>query len=229
LGRYEIAKCPKKKDDNNKSVGTLKSKSLKSSKLAKLGKMKKEWKKQKKSFATLEAQLEEANDSDLTDSDNEEDGEAYHFQVSFQQVHATLPSKLDMKNVILFDNESTMDLFCNKAFTTRVYNTKKKVTIQSNGATLVARKLATIEGYQHKVWFDKRAITNILSLANVSKQYRVTYDSGNSKDFIVHRDAAGLPDMHFRLHNLGLHVYNPKLEQLAFLNIVQDNMEGFTK
>jgi hypothetical protein len=122
-----------------------------------------------------------------------------------------------------------MDLFCNRTFTTGVCNTKKKVTIQSNGGTLVARKLATIKGYQHKVWFDKRAITNILSLANVSKQYRVTYDSGNSKGFIVHRDEAGLPDMHFRLHESGLHVYDPKLEQLSFLNTVQDNKEGFTK
>jgi hypothetical protein len=156
--------------------------------------------KAEKSFATLEAQLEEANDSNLTDSDDEEDDETSHFQFAFQQVHATLPSKLDMKNIILLDNESTMDLFCNRAFTTGVCNTKKKVTIQSNGGTLVARKLATIKGYQHKVWFDKRAITNILSLANVSKQYRVTYDSGNSKGFIVHRDEAGLPDMHFRLH-----------------------------
>jgi protein tyrosine phosphatase len=110
-----------------------------------------------------------------------------------------------------------------------VYDTKKKVTIQSNGGTLMARKLATIQGYQHKVWFDKQAITNILSLANVSKQYRVTSDSGNSKGFIVHRDTAGLTDMHFRLHDLGLHVYNPKLEQLSFLNTAQDNMEGFTK
>jgi hypothetical protein len=64
--------------------------------LAKLGKMKKEWKKQKKSFITLK--------SDLTDLDDEEDGEESHFQFSFQQVHATLPSKLDMKNIILLDN-----------------------------------------------------------------------------------------------------------------------------
>jgi hypothetical protein len=88
----------------------------------------------------------------------------------------------------------------------------------------VVRKLATIEGYKHKVWLNKRAITNILSFANVSKQYSVTYDSSNSKSFIVHRTETRLPDMHFRLLNSGLHVYNPKLEQLSFLKTAHNNM-----
>ena len=72
---HPVAKCISKKDDE-KSVDSKSSKGSKSSKasakeaLAKLGKMKKEWQKQKKSFATLEAQIEEGNNSDLTDSDN---------------------------------------------------------------------------------------------------------------------------------------------------------------
>jgi hypothetical protein len=85
--------------------------------------------KTKEKLCHSEAQLEETNDSDLTDSDNEEDGEAPHFEFSFQQVHTTLPYKVDMRNAILLDNESTMDLFCNQAFTTGVYDTTKKVTI----------------------------------------------------------------------------------------------------
>jgi hypothetical protein len=90
--------------------------------------MKNEWKKQKKSFAALEAQLEEANDSDLTDSDKEED-EQSHFQFLFQQVHSTTISNMKMKEVILLDNEFTMDLFCNQAFITGVHNTKEMVTV----------------------------------------------------------------------------------------------------
>jgi hypothetical protein len=52
--------------------------------------------KQKKSFATLEAQLEEANDFDLTDSDDEKD-EQCHFQFAFQQVHFMTISSMNMR------------------------------------------------------------------------------------------------------------------------------------
>lgn len=48
---------------------------------------------------------------------------------------------------------------------------------------------------------------------------------------MVHRANAGMPDMHFKLHDSGLHIYDPNSEQLSFLNTVGDtsNKEGFTK
>jgi hypothetical protein len=46
------------------------------------------------------------------------------------------------------------------------------------------------------VWYNKKAITNILSLSNVIKQYQVTYDS-NDQMFVVHRNLDGKPDMEF--------------------------------
>ena len=35
-------------------------------------------------------------------------------------------------------------------------------------------------------WFDKEAMTNVLSLANMVKKYRVTFDSWEENAFIVH-------------------------------------------
>lgn len=194
--------------------------------------MQKEWKKQKKSFATLEAQLEEeANASDITDSDDEE--ETSHFQhhtLITQRIHNTMLDKdICMRNVILLDNESTMDLFCNRQLITGVHNSKDSVKVKSNGGTLMVKQKATLDGYHSKVWFKKRAVTNILALANVTKQYRVTYDSGNDKGFVVHRSEFGLPDMRFQLHRSGLHIYDPKMEQLTFVNTVEQNMQAFTK
>ena len=217
---HPAAECPKKKkksDDDDKSVGSGKTKSSKSSKsskstkdaLAELGKMKKQWKKQKKMFTTLETQLEEREDSDLSDSDDDDEEEQSHFQFAFtqsytmgdklSQVHSTLVGKLDMRSVILLDNESTMDLFCDKKFVTDVAEADGNITVSGNGGTLVVKRKATLKGYHSRVWFEKWAITNILSLANVDKQYRVTYDSGDSKGLVVHRVTAGLPDMHFKL------------------------------
>ena len=57
------------------------------------------------------------------------------------------------------------------------------------------------------VWFDKRSITNILSLKNIQKRYRVTYDSTFNRDFIVHKPE-GL-DMHYIMHRDSLHYHYP--------------------
>ena len=83
---------------------------------------------------------------------------------------------MNMREVILLDNESAKDLFCNKAFITGVHNAKETVTIQSNDGTLVTKKKATLEGYKFNVWYNKKAITNVLSLANVSKVYGAQVD-----------------------------------------------------
>lgn len=158
--------------------------------LAQLQKMKKTLKKQRKSFATLEARLEEdSDDSDITDSD--QDGtEHSHFQFSFvtEHVHHNIftGKPIDMRNVILLDNESTMDLFCNKRFVTDIVKSKDSVKVTSNGGTLLVNHKASLPGYHKPVWYNKNAITNILALHNVKRQYRVTYDSNtNAGDFIV--------------------------------------------
>ena len=70
-----------------------------------------------------------------------------------------------------------------------------------------------------------------MSLKNVIKQYRVTYDS-NDEQFIVHRQDSGLPKMVFRMHSSGLHVYDPKEHgesNMVFMNTVRENMKLFTK
>ena len=70
-----------------------------------------------------------------------------------------------------------------------------------------------------------------MALSNMIQQYRVTYDS-NEQMFVVHREVTGKPDMHFQMHTSGLHYYdlrdNP-VSELAFLDTVAENKEGFTK
>jgi hypothetical protein len=72
-------------------------------------------------------------------------------------------------------------------------------------------------------------MTNIITLSNLIQQYRVTYDSDN-KMSVVHRESQGKPNMEFRMHKCGLHYYDPRNEKdLAFVNTVSENQEGFTK
>jgi hypothetical protein len=79
---------------------------------------------------------------------------------------------------------------------------------------------------------QQKAITNIIALSNLIQQYRVTYDS-NDKTFVVHRESENKPNMDFRMHESGLHYYDPResetTEELIFITTVSGNKQGFTK
>jgi hypothetical protein len=86
--------------------------------------------------------------------------------------------KLDLREVILLDSQLTMDLFCNRALVKKAFRAAgKSMHLKSNGGTMVVTKKAEMAGYHTHVWYNKKAITNIMALSNVIKQYRVTYNS----------------------------------------------------
>jgi hypothetical protein len=87
--------------------------------------------------------------------------------------------------------------------------------LKSNGGTMEVKKQAIMPGYHAHVWYNKKAITNILSLSNVIKQYRVTYDSIDQM-FVVHCEPEGKPDMEFRMHKSGLHYFDPRARQRVY-------------
>jgi hypothetical protein len=230
--------CPNDEDDDDKSR-TSQAKSVK--------KLEREVKSIKKAFAQLKENKEESDISDSEQSGADEEGESHflchdrhEFQFAqlerefepqiaelFQQKHV-LTVKLDLRQVVLLDSQSTIDLVCNRTLVTEVFASNKTMRLKSNGGTMTVRQQATIRGYEQKVWYSERAITNILALSNVIKQYRVTYDS-DEQMFIVHRQPHGLPNMKFRMHHSGLHYYDPRDGEFTFVNTVSENMEGFTK
>jgi hypothetical protein len=104
-------------------------------------------KKKVNTINTQLAELKEADASDLSDSDDDE--EASHFQVGnefqFAQVESNFEPqiaklfkqshggqkfgtkvKLDLREVMLLDSQSTMDLFCNQALVENVNKSKKQ-------------------------------------------------------------------------------------------------------
>jgi hypothetical protein len=103
-------------------------------------------------------------------------------QQSFEKRNADVPFKLggskiklDLRNVILLDSQSTMDLFYNPHLVKEVTKTTNIMNLQSNGGTMQIRHKISISGYHHQVWFSKFALTNIIALSNLIKQYQVTY------------------------------------------------------
>ena len=117
----------------------------------------------KNNFATVNTQLtqlkEAADGSDI--SDTAEYKEDSHLQLHFAQVKqnfepriatilnqlASHESKLDLTQVILLDNQSTMDLFCNKSLVSKTFESKTPMRLKSNGGTMKVNHKATINGY----------------------------------------------------------------------------------
>ncbi len=137
---------------------------------------------------------------------------------------------LDLRNVLLLDNQSTFNLCCNKMFASKIFKANNALLMMSNGGGLKITKKYKILGYMYLVWFSKKAITNIICLKNLIKCYRLTYDSKLDTTFVVHCSALGLPDLLFEMHPCGLHVcYPKKMGQFGFFQTVEDNMKLFSK
>ena len=79
-----------------------------------------------------------------------------------------------------------------------------------------------------EVWFDERAITNVLSLKNVHKKFRVTYDGEDgSSVFTIHKPNKQIID--FIMHHDGLHYHHTGNCQLSMVNTMKQNEEGYSK
>ena len=218
---HPAKKCPdKEKDADDASISSKGSKtSLKS--------LEKTMKSVQKSFAQLQAAAENSDD---------EDEEQSHFQflqldktlsrVHFKQSQGKL-NDIDLREVILLDSCSTCNLFCNRQYIHNIKTPARPLKLTSNGGSMLINKLAKI-GEGHKVWYSKQAVTNILSLKFVGEIYHVTYDS-NDGSFVMHRDQHGMPDLVFRMHHSGLHFFDPRGDDFAFVTTVEDNKIPFSK
>jgi len=196
----EARKKSKARDDDNKSVALVKSlsKTVKS--------LEKSNRKLKKSVSALQ----KCEEDDDTNSSLSTEGTS-HFQKSVEMLEECNPKvvlalksrklkDLDLKNVLLLDNQSTFDLCCNKKFTSKVFLASNALEMTSNGGGLRITEKCKIPGYKYEVWYSKKAITNIICLKNLIKCYRVTYDSEVDMTFVVHRSAYGLPNLLFEMH-----------------------------
>ena len=101
---------------------------------------------------------------------------------------------LDLREIILLDSQSTMDVFSNPELVTETFKSSSSMQLKSNDGTMLVTHKAKMASYHKKNWFIKRAITNIIALSNIIQKYRVTYDSYD-KMFIVHIEAEDKPNM----------------------------------
>jgi hypothetical protein len=210
-----------------------------------VNKLKKDFKKMSKAFTTVNAKLEQLKESESDLSDEEE---ASHFQhdedgvlaFQFAQLEAKFEPRisslfkqshgnkiaLDLKEIMLLDSQSTMDLFCSPKFADKIHKSATNMRLKSNGGPMMVGHKAKHPGHVNKAWFDTVAITNVMALLNdVIQQWCVTCDS-NEMMFVVHREPEK-PNMEFRMHSSGLHCYDPcteKSKQMVFVNMVAEHV-----
>jgi hypothetical protein len=87
----------------------------------------------------------------------------------FKQTHST-KIKLDLKKVILMDSQSTMDLICDPALVESTFKSSHSMRLKSKGGTMEVKNKPSCWDIMC-MYGIKKAITNILALSNVIKQY----------------------------------------------------------
>ena len=146
-------------------------------------------------------------------------------QYTFIQSISNFNGKNSLKNWILLDNQSTTDIFCNGNILKDLKDTNEKMIIYTNGGSLTTNKKGILPGYG-PVWYHPDAITNILSLNNMKKKWKVTYDSENEDRFTVHK-----PEklVHFKCSDNGLYFHDITNQSITLINTIAENLEGFLK
>ena len=92
-----------------------------------------------------------------------------------------------MHQLVLIDSNSTNTIFCDEKYVNNVRPAPKPLQIQINGGIMKVNHICDIP-YLGTQWFSKDAITNIISLADINQNYRVTMDTAKEKLMIVHVD-----------------------------------------
>jgi hypothetical protein len=143
---------------------------------------------------------------------------------------------LDLRSEFLLDSQTTHNLCCNRSYVSGIHEVGRALNMSGNAGMLRITKKAAIKGLYPEdgppapTWFDERCITNLLSFKDIIKKYRITYDSDLDTSFTVHRTLHGLVDLHFRMHESGLHMLvRPELLGKVFVETVERNMSVYTR
>lgn len=129
-----------------------------------------------------------------------------------------------MRNWILLDNGSTTDIFCNPGLLVNIVETRDIMMIITNAGCFSTKMNGALGNYG-AVWYSPRAITNVLSLKNISDKYRVIYHSWGTGSFEVHKPNSII---RFMQNSAGLYVHNTNNNEIVLLNTVSSKREGYS-
>jgi hypothetical protein len=83
---------------------------------------------------------------------------------------------------------STTDIFANASLLSGLHIARTpSIWVRCNAGRIQLTEQGYFGNYPYPVWYNPKGVANILSLANVTKHYRVTMDSITSAAIVVHK------------------------------------------
>jgi hypothetical protein len=125
---------------------------------------------------------------------------------------------------IMFDSQSTADIFCNPSLLTNIRYAGKSIKKHCNAGTSIVTQVGTLKNYG-EVWFNPKAIANILSLARVKERYSVQYNSDEGNQFVVVQPHKQIV---FQQSESELYYHDTTDRAMVVVNTVGNNRKGFT-
>ncbi len=158
-----------------------------------------------KTFKTMGKAMSQVSEEIGAFDDDDSIGAQSHALVDWNSSYAFAIGTATMRECLLLNNQSLVHVFCNPEYANNIRAVERELSLQSNGGILPISDIANFNGFEESVWYSDDAMTNILSLSRVKREYAVSYDG---EDFILHRAKHGYTDMVFMPHPSGLHVYD---------------------
>lgn len=132
------------------------------------------------------------------------------------------------KGSVGLDSMSSVDVFGEQRLLSNIRTVPHSMRIICNAGAVLVTQMGTFQGYG-EVWYHPAAIANILSLSNVRRRFRVTFDSSTGNRFVVHRldgtNRVFLPTEK-GLYASQVHDQN---DQVVMLSTVKENKKSFTR
>ena len=134
-----------------------------------------------------------------------------HCQIEMDTEVLLHQEAISVRDQILLDTGSTMDLLCNSRLLSGMpYLADKPIQMLTNAGTKVHRYQGKVPVFKQPVWFDPMAITNIMSLNSLKRDHDVIYDQ-NADTFTVYDRKTGDTIAVFESNEKGLYLFTPDM------------------